>query len=460
MFISAAVIIAGVIAVRIATSSGMPGLLWFIGIGLIIGESGFGIQFDDPALTFNVANVLLALLLIDGGFTTRWSSVRSVLAPAGLLATVGVLASITVTALATWAILGVDPRIAILLAAMVSSTDAAATFAILRKLPIKNRPRTLLEAESGFNDPLVIIFVTVVASETWNTASPLALAGQAFYQLIIGAIVGLLVGRIGQLMLARVSLPSSGLYPIAVISVALYGFALAGLIGASGLLSAYVIGLWLGNKPLPHRKTTEGFGDAIGHLAQIALFVMLGLLASPSQLPTAILPSIVIGSVLTFIARPFSVSLCLMWFKIGPREQAFISWAGLRGAVPIVLATIPLTQALPGAKQMFHIIFLLVVFFTLLQGPLLPTIARWMKVIDTTPTEAKLESTPLEDLKAALVQFQVPHDSQLIGLRFSELKLPKGAVLATVVRNGEFLDPGSALLFNQDDQLFLAVPAK
>lgn len=458
VLVSALVVIAGVVAVRVSARSGMPGLLLYIGIGLALGESGLGIQFWDPNLTFNIASVLLALLLIDGGFTTNWRSVRPVLGPAGLLATVGVLVSIGVTATLTWAILGVDLRIALLLAAMVSSTDAAATFSILRKLPINARIRTLLEAESGFNDPLAIILVVVVASDAWTSATPLALVGTALYQLVVGALIGLVVGRIGQLLLVRISLPSSGLYPLATLAIALCGFALAGIAGGSGLLACYIIGLWLGNQALPHKLATEGFAESIGYLSQIALFVMLGLLANPSQLWPAVLPAIVIGSALTFIARPFSVLVCLSPFRVGLREQAFISWAGLRGAVPIVLATIPLTHALPGAAQMFHVIFLLVVFFTIVQGPLLPLVARWMRATETlSPHEVAFESAPLEGIKASLVQFQVPAKSQLNGMHVDELRLPTGAVLTMLIRSGEVIVPQPTMRLRADDQLLLAV---
>lgn len=458
VLISAAVVIAGVIAVRISARSGMPGLLLYIGIGLVLGESGFGLKFDDPNLTFNVATVLLALLLIDGGFSTSWRSVRKVLAPAGLLATLGVIASVSVTALITWWLLGLEPRMAILVAGMVSSTDAAATFSILRKLSIKSRTRSLLEAESGFNDPMAIILVLVVASDAWDHTSILGLLSEALFELAVGAIMGLIVGRIGQLILARISLPSSGLYPIATLAIALAGFAVTGLAGGSGLLAAYIIGLWLGNRALPHKQITGGFNEAIGHLAQIILFVMLGLLASPAMLWEAALPALVVGSVLTFIARPFSVLVCLSWFKFGIKEQAFVSWAGLRGAVPIVLATIPLTEGLPGAWRIFHMIFLLVVFFTLVQGPLLPTVARWTGVTEVlSPHEIAFESAPLEGIKASMVQFQIPAESRLIGMHADELRMPKGAVLAMVIRQGEVMVPEATTRFRAQDQLLFAV---
>ncbi len=436
----------------------MPGLLLYLGIGLIIGEAGLGIHFDDGQLALNISTLFLALLLIDGGFTTRWSDLRPVAIRAGLLASVGVLVSITVASTIAVLVLGVDIRTGILLAAMVSSTDAAATFAILRRMPINAKLRTTLEGESGFNDPPVIVIVSVVVSDAWYQASILGMVGSGLYQLIVGALTGLLIARIGQVLLGRISLPSAGLYPLATLAIALTAFAVGGVLGASGLLAAYVAGLWLGNQVLPHHATTEGFTESLGWLAQIALFVLLGLLASPSLLPAAIWPALVIGSALTFLARPISVAISLLPFTIPWRNQVFISWAGLRGAVPIMLATIPLTQNLPAAREMFHIIFLLVVLFTLVQGPLLPRVARWAGALEKiSAREVYFDSSPLDGIGASWIQFTVPVDGRLVGLWISDLRLPRGAVLSLLVRGHQVIEPDPEMRLRAKDKLLLAV---
>ena len=458
VLIACGVLLAGVVAVRVSSRSSLPGLLLYLAIGLIIGEAGFGIRFDDARLAYNISALLVAILLFDGGFTTRWSEFRPVALKAGLLGTVGVLVSVAVAASVAVLVLGVDVRTGILLAAMVSSTDAAAVFAILRRLPLKAKVRTTLEGESGVNDPPAIIIVTVVVSDAWNTMDIPAMIGTGLFQLFVGAIVGLIIARLGQSLLHRISLPSAGLYPLATLAIALTAYSAAGTIQASGMLAAYVAGLWLGNQALPHHAATEGFTESLGWLSQIMLFVLLGLLASPSQLPAAIIPALVIGSALMFLARPISVAVCLTPFRETFRTQVFASVAGMRGAVPIMLATIPLTQNLPGASHMFHVIFLLVVTFTLLQGPLLPRLARWAGVLDQiSPQALAFDSSPLEGINASLVQFTVPRKGQLVGMWESDLRLPPGAVLSMVVRDKKIIVPDSQLRLQGGDHLLMAV---
>ena len=453
------VLLAGVAAVRISSRSGMPGLLLYLGIGLLIGEAGLGVQFDDGQLAYNVATIMLAILLTDGGFTTNWSDLRPVAMQSGLMATVGVLLSVGITSALAMLLLGIDLRTAILLSAMVSSTDAAAVFAVLRRLPINARVRTTVEGESGFNDPPAIIIVSVVVSDVWDQGSIMAMFGTGLYQLVGGTLIGLVIARIGQVILQRVSLPSAGLYPLATLAIAMVAFALGGIAGTSGLLAAYAAGLWLGNQVLPHHKATEGFTEALGWLAQIGLFVMLGLLASPSLLPAAIIPALVIGSALTFVARPLSVFLCMTPFRVPWREQVFTSWAGLRGAVPIMLATIPLTKNLPGADQMFHIIFLLVVMFTLLQGPTLPWAARMAGVTEKlSPTTVRFDSSPMEGLNASMLQFEVPKNTKLVGMYVADLRLPHGAVMSMLIRGKDILVPDGQVRLKAGDHMVLAVP--
>lgn len=458
VFVGAAVVAAGVAAVRFASRAGLPALLLFLLIGLAVGEAGFGVEFSNAGLAETVGTVLLAIILIEGGFTTPWRSTRPVVAQAAVLASVGVLTSVAVTAALTAVLLDVDLRTALVLGAVVSSTDAAAVFAILRRLPVRPRMRALLEAESGANDPPVIVLVVVVTSDLWESASPASMAFDGLYQLGVGAVLGIVVSAVGRWFLARSALPASGLYPLATLAIAMLAFAIAGLLGASGLLACYVAGLWLGNSGLPHQHVTTGFVEALAWLAQIGLFVMLGLLASPARLPDAVLPALAVGAALTFVARPLSVALCLTPFRVPLRDQVFVSWAGLRGAVPIVLATIPMTRGLPAAERVFDTVFLLVVVFVLVQGPLLPRVARATGVYDAAAgREVAFEWAPLEDLAATFVQFRIPSGSRLAGLYLDELRLPPGAVPALVLRGDEVLEARSELCLRTHDHLLLAV---
>ena len=452
------VLLAGVAAVRVSARAGLPSLLLYLLIGLLLGEAGLGLRFDDVDLTMVLSTLALAVILAEGGLSTRADVVRPVVGLAGLLATAGVVISVAITAALTYALLDVDVRTALLLGAVVGSTDAAATFAIMRRLPIRPRIRAALEAESGFNDPPVIILVTVIASDAWSSSDPTVIGALVLYQLVVGVATGLLVGRVGQWLLGRSALPSAGLYPLATICILFLAFALAGLAQASGLMAIYVAGMWLGNARLPHRQVTVGFADGLAWLAQIGLFVLLGLLASPARLVDAIVPAAIVGVALTFVARPASVLACASWFRIPLRHQVFMSWAGLRGAVPIVLATIPTARGLPSANQIFDVVFLLVVAFTLLQAPLLPWLARRTGVArEHSAQELEVESAPLEEMNASLLQFRVPARSRMTGVYVNDLRLPGNAALALVHRDGRIFVPDDHTSLNAGDHLVLAV---
>ncbi len=452
------VVLAAAVAARFSARLGLPTLLLYLAIGLALGESGIGLQFEDADLTMVLGSVALAVILAEGGLTTPWRATRPVLPSAALLATLGVGISVVVTAGIAHLALGVELRTALLMGAAVSSTDAAAVFAVLRRLPVPV-PRDLtarLEAESGFNDPPVIILVTIVASDAWGSASVLEGVGMMLQQFLIGAAVGLGIAWLGAGALSRVALPASGLYPLATLSIALLSFAVAGMVGGSGFLAVYLTGLWLGNAALPHRGVTLGFAEGMAWLAQIGLFVLLGLLASPSRLPDALLPALVVGGGLLLVARPLSVVVCAAPFRVPWREQAFMSWAGLRGAVPIVLATIPRSEGLPGATRIFDVVFLLVVLFTLVQAPALPWLARRLGVTrPLDPRGVHIESSPLEDIGGSLLQFTVPPKSRLANVTVEELRLPAGAAVTLILREGRTMVPEATTTFSAGDHLLV-----
>lgn len=459
LLVGTGVLIAAVAAVRLAAVAGLPTLLLYLAIGIALGESGLGVQFEDAEMAQVLGTVALAVILAEGGLTTDWKVIRPVAPLAGVLATVGVALSVLVTSTLVWWLLDVDVRTAILLGAVASSTDAAAVFAVLRRLPIRGRLRATVEAESGFNDPPVIIVVTVVTSSAWASAGATELVAQVGYQLVTGVMVGFLVARAGLWLIARSALPASGLYPIATLSVAFLAFAVAGVTGASAIMAIYVAGLTLGNAPLPHRATTKSFAEGLAWLAQIGLFIMLGLLASPSRLWEALPTALVVGAALTLVARPISVIVCATPFRVPWRDQAFISWAGLRGAVPIVLATIPMSMGLPGATRIFDVVFLLVVLFTLLQGPTLPLVARRLGAAHgENPRELSVESAPLDELGGVLLQFSVPRGSRLAGVEVAELRLPEGASVALLLRGQSITAPSPTTMLRPGDHVLIAAP--
>jgi cell volume regulation protein A len=456
-----AVLLVAVLAVRVAARTGLPALLMYLAVGLVIGEAGLGVQFSDYALTAELGFVALAVILAEGGLTTRWSVVRPALPFAVVLATVGVGVSVAVVAGLVLLVFGVDLRTAIILGSVVASTDAAAVFSVLRKLPLRGRVRSALEAESGLNDAPVAVLVVLAASDAWATTSPLTAVGLVLLELIGGAVLGLALGRLGREVLRRAALPSSGLYPLATVALALLAFAAGDVLHVSGFLAVYLAALVLGNSPLPHRRAVLGFAGSTALLAEAALFVLLGLLASPERLLSAVPEALLVGAGATVLARPLAVLVSAAPFRMPWREQAFLSWAGLRGAVPIVFATIPVTEGLPGAEQVVDVVFVLVVVYTLVQAPTLPWVGRRLGVVESgQAVDLEVETAPLEQMGADLLQVRVGPGSRLHGVYVEELRLPPGAHVTLIVRDGTSLVPGPHTHFVRgDDVLVVATSA-
>ena len=459
LLVGAAVLLVAVAAVRISTRSGLPSLLIYLGIGVLIGEGGFGVQFDDAQLTQILGICALVVILAEGGLTTRWSAVRSSAPMAVLISTVGVGVSVAVVAAVAHYGLGLSWRLALLTGAVISSTDAAAVFSTLRRLRLPGRLFGTLEMESGLNDAPVVILVSLLTTGAFFDQSPWLTAATIGYELIVGGAIGAVVGFCGVWVLRRSALPAAGLYPLAAVAFTVLAYGAAGVAHASGFLAVYVAGVVLGNSRLPHRRATLGFADGLAWMAQIGLFILLGLLVSPARLVDAVVPAVVIGLALLLVARPLSVLASVSWFRVPLREQAFLSWAGLRGAVPIVLATIPLAaQPSEEVRDLFDVVFVLVVVFTLIQGTTLPPVARWLGVVEPGATsEVQVESAPLEDLHADLLQLSIPAGSRLHGVYIDELRLPVGASVTLVVRDGtSFVPAPNTRLLIGDDLLLVA----
>jgi potassium/hydrogen antiporter len=464
LLLGALVLLGAIVAVRFATRIGLPGLLVYLAIGLTLQSV---IHFDDAKRAQSIGLAALVLILAEGGLTARWDDVRPAVVPAVLLSTFGIAISMAVTGVVAHLVLGGGWRLAFLLGAIVSSTDAAAVFSMLRRLKLPPRLGGLLEVESGLNDaPAVIAVVLLSAHHPQTNAGVITvLVG---YELVAGAAIGFGVAWIGVRALRRLALPASGLYPLAVIALAVAGFATAALAHASGFLAVYVAGLVLGNSRLPHRPATRGFAEGVAWLAQIGLFIMLGVLVVPSELAREILPAVAVGAALLLLARPASVALSLLPLRIrllrspalGKAEQLFLAWAGLRGAVPIVLATVPLTAGVPRSREVFGLVFVLVVVFTLVQGPTLPAIARVLRLTGSAEVgDLGVEAAPLEDVDADLLQLQIPPESRLHGVEIFELRLPHGSAVILVVREGVSFVPTAETQLRRGDNLLIVTTA-
>ncbi|KWX20259.1 potassium/proton antiporter [Mycolicibacterium wolinskyi] len=460
LLVGGLVLLASIVGTRVATKVGFPSLLLFLLVGVVLGVDGIGLDFDNVELARNVCTAALAVILVEGGLTTRYSDIRQVLAPAASLATLGVLISTLVTAVGAHLLLDMHWQLALLLGAIVASTDAAAVFSVLRVLPLPRRLAGLLEAESGFNDAPAVILVLMFSVVPF-VLDPEGAVTDLIYELLAGIALGLAVGFVGAQALRRIALPASGLYPIATFGLGLVAFAAAGSAHASGFIAAYLAAVVLANSGLPHRSATRSFAEGVGWLAQIGLFVLLGLLVNPHDLGSDIIPAIVIGLVLLLVARPLSVMLSLVAFRIPFREQLFLSWAGLRGAVPVVLATFPIVAGVPDSYRLLNIVFVLVVIFTLVQAPSLRIVAHGLGLVSRDNTrEIQVEAAPLDVIDADLLTMTVRPGSRLHNVTILELRLPDPAVITLIIRNGHTFVPLPDTRIAVGDELLIVTTSR
>jgi cell volume regulation protein A len=460
LLVGAGVLLVAILAVRLSVGFGLPTLLVYLLIGVALGDSGLGVSFNDPELAHALGFAALILILAEGGLTTPWPDIRPVMRLGVSLATIGVAVSVLVMALFSHYVLGLNWQLSVLLGAVTSPTDAAAVFSVLRRVPLPHRLTGALEAESGLNDAPTVVLVTLVSAGGHHGV--LGFAGQIAWELGVGTAGGLIIGYGGAWLLRRSALPSSGLYPLAVLSFTVLAYAGSATLHGSGFAAVYVAALILGNAELPHRAATRSFSEGVAWLAQIGLFVMLGLLVTPSRIDLSTVGlAIVAGLGLTFLARPISVVVASVVQPMRPRELAFISWAGLRGAVPIVLATIPLAEAIDGATRLFDMVFVIVVIYTLLTGPTLPLVAKLLKVARRSePRDLEVEAAPLERIAADLLQVTISPKSLMHGVEVGELRLPAGSSVALIVREGKTLVPERRTVLRRGDDVLVVTARK
>ena len=463
VLVGAVVTLAAILAVRVSARAGLPSLLIYLFIGVLLGEGGpFGIPFEDAQLAHALGFGALAVILAEGGLTTDWRQMRPSVGLGLSLATIGVAVSVAVVAVGTHYLLGLPWELAILLGAICSPTDAAAVFSVLRALPLPRRLTGALEAESGLNDAPTVVLVGIISTGAVGEAGLLETSGIIVFELVAGGLLGAAIGVGGAWVMRRAALPSSGLYPLAVLCLAFAAYGAASAVHASGFAAIYVAALILGNSELPHRVATRSFSEGVAWLAQIGLFVMLGLLLSPSRIDLdTVAHALVTGLVLTLVARPLSVVVSSVVHPMARRDLAFLSWAGLRGAVPIVLATIPLSEGVEGAEDLFDIVFVMVVVYTLLTGPTLPWVARTLGVARRSePRGLEVEAAPLDRVAADLLQVTIAPTSKMHGVEVGELRLPQGASVSLVIRSGEVLVPERRTVLRHGDDLLVVTPRK
>ncbi|HUP27867.1 MAG TPA: potassium/proton antiporter [Chloroflexia bacterium] len=473
LFGASALLLLSIASSKVSGRLGVPALLMFLVVGILAGSEGpGGIYFDDAWATQFLGVLALVFILFTGGLGTHWASVKPVLGMGLALATVGVLVSALLVALFSTLVLGLSPLEGLLLGTIISSTDAAAVFSVLRSkgIHLKNGLAPLVEMESGSNDPMAV-FLTVgltelIAHNPTSTGDPGALAGELltlvpefFIEMVVGSLVGYLLGRGMVLLINRIRLDQEGLYPVLSMSLMLLVYGGAASLHGNGFLAVYIAGLVLGNNDFVHKRSLMRFHDGIAWLMQIAMFLTLGLLVFPSRVAPVIGAGVVIAIFLMLVARPASVFVSLAFSKLGWREKAFVGWAGLRGAVPIILATFPLLAGVPRASAFFNLIFFIVLFSVLLQGTTLGQAARWLRVEESPPGPGTfhypMEFVPEVGAGSRLVEITIPRGSRAGGKSIMELGLPRGALVVLVDQHGDNVVPTGATIVEEGSKLLV-----
>ena len=458
---SGILLLAAILGSKASSKLGVPALLLFLLLGMLAGSEGpGGIPFSNAQISQSLGIVALIFILFSGGFGTHWSAIKPVLWEGLSLATLGVVFTAAAVGCFAKYALGLGWLEAILVGSLVSSTDAAAAFSVLGSsgVGLKGRIKPLLELESGSNDPMAV-FLTVALIQLYAhpEVSAYRLIPQFFLEMGVGAVLGWLIGKLTAATINRLNLESDGLYPAITVTCVLLTYSLTTMLHGSGFLAVYVAGLVVGNGDLIHKRSLIRFHDGLAWLVQIGMFLTLGLLVFPSRLLPVAGVSLALSAFLIFVARPAGVFLSLLFAKRGVREKLLISWVGLRGAAPIVLATFPLVAGMPKADLYFDIVFFIVITSVLLQGTLIMQVARWLRL--EAPEERSrpfpLEFAPPTKSMSELVEIPLPDGSPASGRRVADLGLPKSALIVLVGRGEDFIAPRGTTVVESGDQLLV-----
>jgi potassium/hydrogen antiporter len=465
ILVAAVLVLFAVASSKFSARLGLPVLVIFIGLGMLAGSEGLGgIEFENYGLANGIGTVALALILFDGGLRTSKRALRMAWKPALALATVGVLTTSLVTGVVAAWVLGIPLLEGVLLGSIVGSTDAAAVFSVLRSKGsrLSERLGSTLEVESGSNDPMAI-FLTVGILEVLQGQIDVGLPLVGFFvlQMGVGAVAGLAVGRLGVAANNGINLDAAGLYPVMMAAVGFLAYGLAASLGGSGFLAVYIAGIVLGNSRIVFQRGIFLFTDGMAWLAQIVMFTMLGLLVFPSRLVEIAPAGLAVAAILIVVARPVAVVGLLPWFRFTGREIALVGWVGLRGAVPIILATYPLLVGLPNGRPLFDVVFFVVLVSAVTQGWSLPYVAARLGLAGTAEPEppVTLEITSLRHVGGDIVDYLVVERAKAAGRLIRELSLPEGAVVAMVTRGQEIIPPRGSTRLLQGDHAFLVLRA-
>jgi len=457
----AVLIFVSVVSSKLSDRFAIPALLLFLVIGMLAGSEGIGgIHFDNAQLAKSIGVIALIFIIFSGGLDTNWKDTRAVAWPGVVLSTLGVLLTAVITGFCAVYILKFSFLEGMLLGSIVSSTDAAAVFSILRskRISLKQPLKPLLEFESGSNDPMAV-FLTVgfISILTVKNMSISALIPRFFLDMGVGALIGYLMARFVVFFIKRLKLYYEGLYPVIMISLVLLTYVTAVFLKGNGILAVYLTGLMLGRAEFPNKKMIVKFHDGLAWLMQIAMFVTLGLLVFPSHIVPLIGAGLLLTILLMVVARPISVLLCLLPFKMNGRKKAMIAWVGLRGSVPIILATFPFMAGISQADTIFNIVFFIVISSVLIQGTSIPAISKMLKVDApwTDKTRYPIEFEKTEGIDAELNDIIVPYNSGAVGKMIRDLNVPEKCLIMLISRNDKFVIPAGPTVIEGGDVLLV-----
>ncbi|HXS46780.1 MAG TPA: potassium/proton antiporter, partial [Solirubrobacterales bacterium] len=461
ILIAGALLAAGIAGALLADRVRIPGLLLFLGLGMLAGSEGIGgIEFDDTELARTLGTIALVLILFEGGLTAGWSEIRPVLGTAASLATVGTVVTAAIAGLAAKWIFGLGVLEGMIVGAAIAATDSAAIFAVLRRSNLEKRLARSLEGESGMNDPvallLVIGFIDWIQQPGYGLAD---MAGLLVLKLALGAAIGLALGRLAVTVLDRVRLPTDGIYPVATIAIAGLAYGLAEVAHGSGLLAVYLTALALGSGSIPARRTVVAFHEGVGWVAQIGLFILLGLLVFPSTLGDVAFEGLALSAVLILVARPLAALAATLLSPLNLRERTMLGWAGLRGATPIWLATFPVVAGVGAGQELFAIIFFVVVTSTLIQGASFEPLADRLGLTTDEPALPRrlLESGRIRRMGGDVVSYRLRPGAAAAGHLVRELGLPREALVNVIVRDGTAIPPRGSTELREGDELHVLV---
>lgn len=454
LFLVSLMLIVGVLATQFSSRLGLPALVLFLVAGMLVNPFMY---FEDVKLAQFIGTLALVIILFSGGTQTKWGKIRPIIGPASTLATLGVFITTIITGIAAMYILDFSLLEGLLLGAIVGSTDAAAVFAVLGNKNFNKRLTYTLEAESGSNDPMaVFLTVTLIAMIKSPDMSVWDAVGSLFLQMGLGLLLGLALGKLTVTIINSINLEMSGLYPIFSMGAAIFAFAVTDFLGGSGLLAVYVMGVFVGNSDLTHRFSILRFNEGFAWMMQIIMFTLLGMLVFPSQLVDIMWEGILIAVILMVIARPVAVYLTMIFMKYSGKEKLFVSWAGLKGAVPIVLATYPIVAGIESSDIIFNTVFFVVFFSALVQGSTLSWLAEKLGLVgDEEEEHATIELINIGETDTDIMKVTIPNYAPSLGITLTDLTLPKDTLIIGITRDKQLLTPTGSTMIDKGDTIFV-----